>query len=106
MSESSGPFSLGFKQSVALTAVLASLATTTAILSYQTIRREHRTERLKKQVGEEVDEWERTHEEEEASGSSTPENTEVVPKKQREWKKGEFDESLIREQVGVDSAKC
>lgn len=88
---------------MALTAVVASLATTTAILSYQAIRREAATERLKRQVGKDVDEWEREHAGD--SGSSSPaqdaESWSVGEKKPREFAKGQFDESLIREQVGV-----
>jgi len=100
MSSSSSPFSsLSFKQSIALTAVLASLVTSTAILSYQSIRREARTESLKRQVARDVDEWEREHD------LSTPEeevesfNAASSGKKERQFKAGEYDESLIREQV-------
>lgn len=99
---------LSFRQSLALTALVASFATTSAILTYQALRREHRTEQLKREVGEDVEEWERSHEN---SGEATPatpdeaieafKRTERVAKKGRdgEW---EYDESLIREQVSCN----
>lgn len=102
---------LSFKQSLALTALVASLATTTTILSFQALRREHRTEKLKREVGEDVEKWELSH-----SGETTPGTPFTAPegdvssvekalravapeKREKSWKKGEFDESLIREQV-------
>lgn len=106
---SSSPSStLSFKQTIALTAVVASLATSAAILSYQAVRREHATERLKRQVGEDVDEWERSRSKSASAESpfsvSGGADDNVSPwsvseKKQREFGKGQFDESLIREQV-------
>lgn len=93
------------RQALALTAFASVIATTSVILSYQALRREHRTERLKRQVGEDVEKWEQSRT---SSGIGTPEERaerraegEVVGGewKVREWKKGEFDEGLIREQV-------
>jgi hypothetical protein len=87
---------LSFSQSLALTAVVASLATTSAILTYQSLRRDYRTERLKAEVGRDVAEWEaKQAESEEASAPQTP-------FEKPEWKwEGEYDESLIREQVSA-----
>lgn len=105
------PSNLSARQTLLLTALTASLATTAAILSFQALRREHRTERLKKQVGEDVSEWERTQgkdDEEDLEGLSAEERAErwangdglpVGGGRRREWEDGEFDESLIREQV-------
>ncbi|WWC71060.1 uncharacterized protein I206_105013 [Kwoniella pini CBS 10737] len=88
---------LSTRQSIFLTAAATAIATTSVILSYQALRREHRTTRLKKQVGEDVEEWERSRA---GSGLGTPdEKIERVVRQDREWKKGEFDESLIREQL-------
>ncbi|BEJ11603.1 hypothetical protein CspHIS471_0200630 [Cutaneotrichosporon sp. HIS471] len=79
-------------QSLALTAVVASLATTSVILTYQSLRRDYRTERLKEQVGRDVAEWEAK----ESENPSAPE----TPFDKPEWKwEGEYDESLIREQL-------
>lgn len=91
-------------------AVVSCLLTSTAILSFQTLRREHKTEQLKKRVGEDVEEWERSQVN---SGEVSPEDYGLPAdfaaesskaaqrsKKKREWAKGEFDEGLIREQVG------
>ncbi|KAK4689017.1 tRNA threonylcarbamoyladenosine dehydratase, partial [Tremellales sp. Uapishka_1] len=102
----SSPSSLSFRQSIALTALATTLATTSLILSFQALRREHRTDRLKKQVGEDVEEWEKRNldsglvspeemAERHADGISTPGGGRRV----KEWKKGEFDEGLIREQL-------
>ncbi|KAL1407464.1 hypothetical protein Q8F55_006897 [Vanrija albida] len=106
MSGQSSLSSLSFKQSLAITAVIASLATTSVILTYQTLRREARTEQLKRSVGEDVEAWERRQGK---SGTATPmtpeERVELfnqandTGKKPREWRKGEFDESLVREQL-------
>lgn len=87
---------LSFSQSLALTAVVASLATTSAILTYQSLRRDYRTERLKAEVGRDVAEWEaKQAESEEGSAPQTP-------FEKPEWKwGGEYDESLIREQVSA-----
>ncbi|BEI80898.1 hypothetical protein CcaverHIS002_0200580 [Cutaneotrichosporon cavernicola] len=80
------------RQSLALTAVVASLATTSVILTYQSLRRDYRTERLKEQVGRDVAEWEAK----ESENPSAPE----TPFDKPEWKwEGEYDESLIREQL-------
>ncbi|WWD18741.1 hypothetical protein CI109_103195 [Kwoniella shandongensis] len=90
---------LSARQSLFLTAFATSIATTSLILSYQALRREHKTEKLKKQVGEDVEEWERSRAD---SGMGSPdERIEqlVAGKKEKEWRKGEFDESLIREQL-------
>lgn len=93
-------------QTLLLTSLATAIATTSIILSFQSLRREHRTEKLKKQVGEDVEQWEKERVD---SGLSTPEERaekhaegEKVGGqwKVREWKKGEFDEALIREQVG------
>ncbi|WWC62914.1 uncharacterized protein I303_105512 [Kwoniella dejecticola CBS 10117] len=85
------------RQSIFLTAAATAIATTSVILSYQALRREHRTTKLKKQVGEDVEEWERSRA---GSGLGTPdEKIERIVRKDKEWKKGEFDESLIREQL-------
>ncbi|KAL7420520.1 hypothetical protein Q5752_004470 [Cryptotrichosporon argae] len=97
-------------QSLVLTALATAAATTTLLLSYQALRREVRTERLKKQVGDDVDEWERGLAggaggggEGGASGGATPEEVAEWKAEQegraREWKEGEFDEALIREQL-------
>ncbi|ORX37153.1 hypothetical protein BD324DRAFT_579869 [Kockovaella imperatae] len=100
------PSNLSTRQSLLLTAFASVLATSTVILSFQTLRREHRTEKLKRQVGEDVEEWERSRE---GSGFVSPEeraewhaNGEVTPgggRRVRQWAKGEFDEGLIREQL-------
>jgi hypothetical protein len=93
------------RQALGLTAFASVIATTSVILSYQALRREHRTERLKRQVGEDVERWEHSRA---GSGFGTPEERaerraegerEDGEWKVREWKKGEFDEGLIREQV-------
>lgn len=86
---------LSFTQSLALTAVVASLATTSVLLTYQSLRRDAATERLKRQVGGDVEEWEAKHseeEDEEEGWVGTP-----VDEKRR-WV-GEYDEGLVREQV-------
>ena len=74
------------------------------ILSYQALRREHRTERLKREVGQDVEEWEKRRA---GSGIATPDDRVGSPgqyeARQREWEKGEFDEGLIREQVRRDT---
>lgn len=96
---------LSNRQALALTAFASVIATTSVILSYQALRREHRTERLKRQVGEDVERWEQSRA---GSGIGSPEERaerraegEKVGGewKVREWGKGEFDEGLIREQV-------
>ncbi|WVF68768.1 hypothetical protein IAT40_003540 [Kwoniella sp. CBS 6097] len=88
---------LSTRQSLLLTAGFTALATTSLILSYQSLRREHKTERLKKQVGEDVEEWERSRA---GSGLASPdERVERLNKKEKVWEKGEFDEGLIREQL-------
>jgi hypothetical protein len=95
------------RQSLLLTALTTSVLTTTIILTYQTLRREARTEKLKKQVGEDVEEWEASREgsgfispeeraERHAEGTRTPGGGRKI----KEWGEGEFDEGLIREQVG------
>ncbi|CAK9783053.1 putative mitochondrion protein [Cutaneotrichosporon oleaginosum] len=90
MPERSG---LSFGQSIALTALVASLATTSALLTYQSLRRDYRTEQLKAQVGRDVAEWEAKQAESEESAPQTP-------FEKPEWKwQGEYDESLIREQL-------
>lgn len=109
MSSNHSLSNISARQAVALTAVISCLLTSTAILSFQTLRREHKTEQLKKQVGEDVEEWERSQAN---SGEVSPEDYGLPPdfqaesskaavrgKKKREWAKGEFDEGLIREQV-------
>ena len=96
---------LSNRQALGLTAFASVIATTSVILSYQALRREHRTERLKRQVGEDVEHWEQSRA---GSGFGTPEERAERGAegdrvdgewKVREWKKGEFDEGLIREQV-------
>jgi hypothetical protein len=100
---------LSNRQALGLTAFASVIATTSVILSYQALRREHRTERLKRQVGEDVERWEHSRA---GSGFGTPEERAERRAegdrvdgewKVREWKKGEFDEGLIREQVGFES---
>lgn len=111
-SSTSALSNISARQAVALTAVVSCLLTSTAILSFQTLRREHKTEQLKKQVGEDVEEWERSQVN---SGEVSPEDYGLPPdfaaesskaavkgRKKREWAKGEFDEGLIREQVSPD----
>lgn len=104
---------LSVRQTLLLTALAASLGTTAAILSFQALRREHRTERLKKQVGEDVQEWERAQDQDrlaERSGLSPEERAErwaggdMTPGGGRQWEDGEFDEDLIREQVRLRSS--
>ena len=105
------PSNLSTRQSLLLTAFASAIATTTVILSFQNLRREHRTEKLKKEVGEDVEEWERSRE---GSGFTSPEdraewhaNGVTTPgggSRRREWAKGEYDEGLIREQVCVSHA--
>jgi hypothetical protein len=85
---------LSNRQALGLTAFASVIATTSVILSYQSLRREHRTERLKRQVGEDVEHWEQSRAERRAEGDRVDGEWKV-----REWKKGEFDEGLIREQV-------
>ncbi|WVR06594.1 hypothetical protein IAU60_003626 [Kwoniella sp. DSM 27419] len=88
---------LSNRQSLFFTACATAIATTSVILTYQALRREHRTERLKKQVGEDVEEWERSRA---GSGLASPdERVEMMARKEKEWAKGEFDEGLIREQL-------
>ena len=98
---------LSNRQALGLTAFASVIATTSVILSYQALRREHRTERLKRQVGEDVEHWEQSRA---GSGFGTPEERAERRAegdrvdgewKVREWKKGEFDEGLIREQVCI-----
>ncbi|WVQ84344.1 hypothetical protein IAT38_006496 [Cryptococcus sp. DSM 104549] len=87
---------ISHRQSLVLTALAAALGTTSLILSFQALRREHRTERLKKQVGEDVEEWERSRE---GSGMTSPdERAERIARREKDWGK-EFDEGLIREQL-------
>jgi hypothetical protein len=95
------PSNLSVRQTLLLTALTASLATTAAILSFQALRREHRTERLKKQVGEDVQEWERMQRtnDDEGDDDLSPEERVDTGGKRMKWKDGEFDEGLIREQV-------
>lgn len=96
--------SLSFNQSLALTAVVASLATTSALLTYQSLRREHRTERLKAQVGRDVEEWEAKQSESDENTGEAGVGTPFGEK--RQWLKageGEYDEALIREQVSCAS---
>jgi hypothetical protein len=92
-------------QTLLLTSLATAIATTSIILSFQSLRREHRTEKLKKQVGEDVEQWEKDRSD---RGVATPEERAEKRAegeriagewKVREWKKGEFDEGLIREQV-------
>ncbi|OWT35798.1 mitochondrial protein [Cryptococcus neoformans] len=84
------------RQSLILTALAAALGTTSLILSFQALRREARTERLKRQVGQDVEEWEKSRE---GSGMSSPdEKIERIVRKEKNWEK-EFDEGLIREQL-------
>ena len=103
---SSSSSHLSFHQSLALTALGASILTSSIILSYQALKREHRTERLKREVGQDVEEWEKRRA---GSGAATPDDNVASPgqweERQREWGRGEFDESLIREQVGY-VARC
>ncbi|WWC88391.1 uncharacterized protein L201_003302 [Kwoniella dendrophila CBS 6074] len=88
---------LSTKQTIFLTAAATAIASTSIILSYQSLRREQKTTRLKKQVGEDVEEWENSRVN---SGFGTPEEKlEKIIKKEKDWTKGEFDESLIREQL-------
>ncbi len=99
---------LSSNQTLALTALASAIATTSLILTFQSLRREHRTEKLKREVGEDVEEWENSRT---SSGVATPEeraerfargiSTPGNAKKAKEWEKGEFDEGLIREQVGL-----
>lgn len=89
--------SLTFGQSLALTAVVASLATTSALLTYQSLRRDYRTERLKEQVGRDVEEWEAAQSGE--SGENSGEGTPFAEKRQWLGRDREYDEGLIREQV-------
>lgn len=98
---------LSNRQSLLLTALATAITTTSLILTFQSLRREHRTERLKKEVGEDVEEWEKNKA---GMGMGTPE--EVAERmasegegRRREWKKGEYDEGLIREQVGEASSE-
>lgn len=102
------PSNLSIRQTLLLTALATSLGTTAAILSFQALRREHRTERLKKQVGEDVKEWERTQnldDDEEAEGRAERwadgESVMGGGRRTGSWGEGEFDEGLIREQVGL-----
>jgi hypothetical protein len=95
------------RQTLILTGLVTAVATSSIILTYQSLRREHKTQRLRKQVGKDVEEWEKNMEksgivtpeelaERHADGTWTPNHGRRV----KEWKKGEFDEELIREQVG------
>lgn len=100
------PSNLSFRQTILITALAASLGTTAAVLSFQALRREHRTEKLKKQVGEDVDEWERSREgtglvspEERVERWAEGEEVKGGGRRMKEWGEGEFDEGLIREQV-------
>lgn len=93
---------LSTRQALILTALATAISTTSLILSYQALWREHRTERLKKEVGEDVEKWEAARSgsaedvaERHAAGVGVPGGGRRV----REWKKGEYDEGLIREQV-------
>ncbi|GMK56173.1 hypothetical protein CspeluHIS016_0300130 [Cutaneotrichosporon spelunceum] len=88
---------LNLKQSLALTAVVASLATATVILTYQSLRRDYRTVRLKEQVGKDVAEWEA---EQASAGGGQVQSAPETPYEQPEWRwEGGYDESLIREQL-------
>lgn len=112
---SSSSSALSFRQSLLLTALGASVLTSGVILAYQSLRREHRTERLKREVGKDVEEWEKRRAE---SGAVTPEErveywnsqqdkadvgfgpgAKGARRQKKAWETGEFDESLIREQV-------
>ncbi|RSH90862.1 hypothetical protein EHS25_010038 [Saitozyma podzolica] len=87
------------ERTLLITAFASAIATTSLILSFQALRREHRTERLKRQVGEDVEEWERSRAgsgvaspeeraERWADGEKTPGGGRAV----KEWEKG----SLMR----------
>ena len=105
---SSLPSSLSTRQSLLLVTLASAIATSSIILTYQSLRREHKTDRLKREVGEDVEEWERSRE---GSGLQSPEEKAEMHAdgmrtpgggyKVKEWAKGEFDEGLIREQVGL-----
>jgi hypothetical protein len=99
------PSHLSTSQTLALTALGSAVATTSLILTFQSLRREHRTEKLKRQVGEDVEEWEKSRMN---SGVASPEERAETfargvdtpnGKRTKEWARGEFDEGLIREQV-------
>lgn len=101
------PSNISQSQTLALTALASAIATTSVILTFQSLRREHRTEKLKRQVGEDVEQWEKSRA---GSGLASPEERAETfargvdtptGKRVKEWAKGEFDEGLIREQVGV-----
>ncbi|ORY22027.1 putative mitochondrion protein [Naematelia encephala] len=97
---------LSTKQSLVLAALASCVATTSLILTFQALRRDYRTERLKKRVGQDVEEWEKSRA---GSGWASPEEVaerhaegETTPgggRRVKEWAKGEFDEGLIREQL-------
>jgi hypothetical protein len=103
---------LNSRQSLLLTAFTTTILTTTIILTYQSLRRDLRTERLKKEVGQDVEEWEKSRH---GSGMTSPEEvaerhaegvrTPGGGRKVKDWKEGEFDEGLIREQVGLSWRK-
>ena len=102
------PTHLSTSQTLWITALATAITTTSLVLTFQSLRREHRIERLKKQVGEDEEEWEKSHPG--SSGAITPEEKaekyaqgemrSAGGRKVKEWAKGEFDEGLIREQVG------
>ncbi|WVQ73472.1 hypothetical protein IAR50_003044 [Cryptococcus sp. DSM 104548] len=87
---------ISHRQSLVLTALAAVIATSSVIISFQSLRREFKTERLKRQVGEDVEEWEKSRE---GSGMSSPdERAERIARRENDWAEG-FDEGLIREQL-------
>ncbi|EIW67545.1 mitochondrial protein [Tremella mesenterica] len=94
------PSSLTLPQTLVLTAFASAIATTSVILSYQALKREHYTEKLKKQVGEDVEVWEQSRA---GSGVTSPEERAESrargEKGKKKWEEGEFDEGLIREQL-------
>ena len=91
---------LSNRQTVILTALATTITTTSLILSFQALRREHRTERLKREVGEDVEEWEKSRV---GNGVATAEEIAERLAGAGGWKgKGrEYDEGLIREQVSL-----
>lgn len=103
---------LSTRQALILTVLATAITTTSLILTFQSLRREHRTDRLKRSVGADTEEWEESRvsegvgvtpeeiAERHAGGFKQPAGGRRV----RDWGKGEYDEGLIREQVGWLSA--
>ena len=100
---------LSLRQSIALTAAGSALLTAGAIIGGQALRRSARTEKLKESITDELDLSEEPWTSDEALKAVDTHGIDGGSVKRdaqhREWEAGQFDEDLIREQVG-DQSSC